>query len=171
MRKLVLLIMVLLLGLPALGWAARRGPGDGSLEVQRGRGIVAVNIRGIVFGRIDSGRLFVGDPFDGDGPGPVVSGYERVREIGLTMKVYIGDNMRFRMLGGRYRVRIEGVGIDLSAVGKGFAILNGGGFFDAGRYSVDDGPFQPMPSSPTRIVLGTPPPGGGPPPVGVGPRQ
>jgi hypothetical protein len=168
MRKLVLLIAVLLLALPGLGGATRRAPGDGSLEVQRGRGVVGVNLRGIVFGRIDSGRLLVDDPVDGDGTGPVVSGYERIRDIGLTTKVYIGDNMRFRMFGGRYRVRLEGVGMDLSTVGKGFAILNGAGFFDAGRYSVDDGPFQPMPSTPTRIALGTPPPGG---PVGVGPRQ
>lgn len=169
MRKLLLLTVVLLLALPALGGAARRAPGDGSLEVQRGRGVVVVNLRGIIFGRIDSGRVFVADPIEGDGPGAVVSGYERVRDVGLTMKVYIGDNMRFRMLGGRYRVRLEGVGMDLSAVGKGFAILNGAGFFDAGRYSVDDGPFQPMPSTPTRIALGTGPQGG--PPGGFGPRQ
>jgi hypothetical protein len=165
MRKLVLLTVVLLLAAPAVAWGLRGAPGDGSLVVEDGRGVVALNARGGIIGRFDQGQLLVQDPPEAGGIGPIVFGAERVRDIGLTRTLYIGEDIRFRLIGGTYRVRISAVGMDISAVGRGFAILDDGepiGFSDPGRYSVNGGPFQAMPSSPTRVSLGTPPPGVGP---------
>jgi hypothetical protein len=163
MRKLVLLIVVLLLAAPAVAWGLRGAPGDGSLVVQDGSGVAVVNARGGIIGRFDQGRLLVDRPID-DANGLIVYGADKVRE-GLTRTLYIGEEVRFRLIGGAYRIRVVAVGMDISAVGRGFAILDDGepeGFSDAGRYSVNGGPFQAMPSSPTRVSLGTPPPGLGP---------
>jgi hypothetical protein len=68
------------------------------------------------------------------------------------------------MLGGGYRVVVRGTGIDLSAVGKGVAVLDGEpklGSVDAGVYSLDgvDCGLEPelclpLPLEPTRFTLG-----------------
>lgn len=171
MRKLALLTLVLLLSVPTAAWALRRAPGDGSLVVQSGRGVVSIFARGGIIGRFDSGRLLVDLPLDSEGSGPIVYGAERIREIGLTRTLYIGEDLRFRLIGGAYRVRITAVGMDISAVGRGFAMLDGSGFTDAGRYSANGSAFQAMPSSPTRVMLGTAPgdnPNPNPPPRGGG---
>ncbi len=161
MRRLALLTMVLLLGLPTFVAAAPRAPGDGSLEVHNARGVVTVNVRGGIIGRFDSGRLVVEDPVESDGSGPIVYGAERIRELNSIRTLYIGEDVRFRMIGGLYKVRVEAVGMDISAVGRGHAVLNGGGFIDAGRYAVNGGPMQPMPLTPTKVPLGPPPPQSG----------
>ncbi len=45
---------------------------------------------------------------------------------------YTGAGMRFRIIGGRYRIVIQGRGIDLSVVGKGFGSIKG----DPGQFGV-----------------------------------
>ena len=152
--------MVLGLVLPATAWAIRSLPGDGTLVVDNGRGVVVVRARGGIIGRFDSGRLIVEDPVQGDGSGPVVYGAERIRELGANRTLYIGEDVRFRMIGGLYRVQIQAVGIDVSAVGRGTATLDASGFSDQpGRYSINGGPFQPLPGVATRFTLGQPLPG------------
>jgi hypothetical protein len=160
MRRFSLLLLVLVLALPAAAWAIRVMPGDGTLVVDNGRGVVIVRARGAIIGRFDSGRLTVDDPVEGDGSGPIVYGAERIRDLSATRTLYIGEDVRFRMIGGAYRVQIQAVGIDVSAVGRGTATLDASGFTDQpGRFSINGGPFQPMPGVATRYMLGLPAPG------------
>ncbi len=155
MRRLLPFLLVLGLGLPAAAWALQSAPGDGTLVVDNGRGSVVVKARGGIIGRFDSGRLIVDDPVDGDGTGPIVYGAERIREVSATRTLYIGEDVRFRMIGGLYRLQIQAVGIDISAVGRGTATLDASGFTDQpGRYAFDGAPFQPLPGVLTRYTLG-----------------
>lgn len=168
MRKLVLLTVVLLLAAPALAGAERRTPSDGCLVVRDGQGIVSVVARGGIRGRFDSGRIIVDEA---PGAGRVdVFGAARIREVGPRTTVYIGERIRFQAIDGPFRVRIIAIGIDLSSVSRGFALISGEGFSDPGEFSVDrasfcETGFRPLPSVPTRVTLGSPPgwiPGGGP---------
>lgn len=160
MRRFLLLLIVLGLALPATAWAVRTSPGDGTLVVGNGRGLVIVRARGAILGRFDSGRLVVEDPVEGDGSGPIVYGAERIRELPGHRTLYIGEDVRFRMIGGLYRVTIQAVGIDVSAVGRGMATLDASGFSDQpGRFSINGGPFQQLPAFVKQYQLGQPPPG------------
>ena len=53
--------------------------------------------------------------------------------------------------------QIQAVGIDISAVGRGIAFLDASGFTEQpGRFSVNGGPFLPLPGTSTRYSLGQP---------------
>ena len=160
MRRFAPILLVLLLALPATAWAMRSLPGDGTLVVDNGRGQVTVRARGGIIGRFDSGRLVVEDTGLG-GSGPIVYGAERIRDLGLHRMLYVGEDVRFRMIGGLYRVTIQAVGMDVSAVGRGTVVLDATGFTDLpGRFSINGGPFQSLPGKPTTYLLGQPPPPG-----------
>jgi hypothetical protein len=155
MRRLVLILLVIGLGLPAGASAVRELPGDGSLVVDNARGLVVVRARGGVIGRFDSGRLIVDDPVEGDGSGPVVYGADRVRDLGPHTTLYIGEDVRFRLIGGLYRVQIQAVGADVSAVGRGSVTLDGSEFSEQpGRFQINGSGWQPMPDVSTRYTLG-----------------
>jgi hypothetical protein len=156
MRRLVVLIGVLALALPAGAGALKRGPGDGSLVVENAQGVVTLAVRGGIIGRFDQGTIEVFDPIPGDGPGPVVRGYQKVRELGPRRTQYSGEgDIRFRLIGGAFRVRISAIGLDVSAVGRGTVVLDGSGFTDqTGRYSLNGDPFKPLPGVATRFTLG-----------------
>ena len=156
MRRLVVLIGVLLLALPAGAGARKLGPGDGTLAVENAQGVVTLAVRGGVIGRFDQGTIEIFDPVAGDGPGPVVRGFQKARDLGPRRTLYSGEgDVRFRLIGGFYRVRITAIGLDVSAVGRGVATLDGTGFADQpGRYSANGAPFQAIPAVPVRIVLG-----------------
>ncbi len=165
MRRFTLLVLVLALTLPVAAfaaeavWAAELAPGDGTLVVDNGRGSVVIRARGGILGRFDSGRLIVEDPVAGDGSGPVVYGAERIRDLGGNKTLYIGEDVRFRMIGGLYKVQILAVGIDVSAVGRGTVTLDATGFTDLpGRFSINGGTYQPLPGHPTAYTLGQVPP-------------
>jgi hypothetical protein len=160
MRRFIPILLVLLLALPATAWAMRSLPGDGTLVVDNGRGQATIRARGGIIGRFDSGRLIVEEVASG-GNGPVVYGAERIRDLGLHRTLYVGEDVRFRMIGGLYRVTIQAVGMDVSAAGRGTAVLDATGFTDLpGRFSINGGPFQPLPGRPTTYQLGQPPPPG-----------
>jgi hypothetical protein len=155
MRRLVLILLALGLGLPAGALAVKDLPGDGSLVVDNARGLVAVRARGGIIGRFDSGRLIVEDPMEGDGSGPVVYGAERIRELSPTTTLYIGEDVRFRLIGGLYRVQVQAIGADISAVGRGGVLLDGSGFAEQpGRFQINGGSWQAMPDYATRYTLG-----------------
>jgi hypothetical protein len=161
MRRFIPLLLVLLLALPATAWAVRTVPGDGTLVVDNGRGQVNIRARGGIIGRFDSGRLIVEDPVEGDGSGPIVYGAERIRDLGQHRMLYVGEDVRFRMIGGLYRVTILAVGMDVSAVGRGTVVLDATGFTDLpGRFAINGGSFQPLPGRPTTYQLGQPPASG-----------
>ena len=161
MRRFVPILLVLTLVLPAAAWAVHTAPGDGTLVVDNGRGQVIIRARGGIIGRFDSGRLTVEDPVEGDGSGPIVYGAERIRDLGNHRTLYVGEDVRFRMIGGLYRVTIQAVGMDVSAVGRGNVVLDATGFTDLpGRFSLNGGPFQPLPGKATTLTLGNPSPPG-----------
>jgi hypothetical protein len=62
------------------------------------------------------------------------------------------------MIGGLSRVQIVATGIDVSAVGRGVAVLDASDFSDfPGRFSLDGGPFRPLPGHSTTYTLGEAP--------------
>lgn len=136
MRKTFLLLALLALGLPVAG-VAGLSTGEGTLSVEDGRGKVTIQARGGVIGRIDRGTVTIYDLTPEDANEPYVFGDDQpVILVGETGIKYAGNSMRFRVIGGRYRIVIQGRGIDLSAVGKGFGSIRG----DAGQsgvYSLD----------------------------------
>ena len=120
-----------------------------------------VRARGGIIGRFDSGRLIVDDGRRATARGPIVYGAERIRDLGQHRTLYVGEDVRFRMIGGLYRVTIQAVGMDVSAVGRGTVVLDATGFTDLpGRFSINGGAFQPLPGRPTTYQLGQPPPSG-----------
>ena len=136
MRKTFLLLVLLALGLPVAGLAGT-STGDGTLSVEDGRGKVTLQARGGVIGRLERGTVTIYDLTPEDGSIPAVFGDDQpVALVGENGIKYTGSNMRFRFIGGRYRILIQGRGIDLSAVGKGFGTIRG----DVGQpgvYSLD----------------------------------
>ncbi len=164
MRRFFPLVLVMALMLPAAAWAATatlgspRAPGDGTLVVDNGNGNVVVRARGGILGRFDQGNVIVSDLDLTDGRVPVVSGAEGVRFLSGGRIQYSGDDIRFRMIGGLFRVQINATGVDISAVGRGTAVLDASGYTDfPGRYSIDGGPFRSLPGHPTTYTLGQAP--------------
>jgi hypothetical protein len=136
MRKTFLLLALLALGLPVAGLASLSA-GDGTLSVDDGRGKVTIQARGGVIGRLERGTVTIYDLTPDDANDPVVFGDDQpVVLLGENGTRYTGAGMRFRLIGGRYRILIQGRGIDLSAVGKGFGTIRGD-IGQPGVYSLD----------------------------------
>jgi hypothetical protein len=160
MRKTFVLLGLLALALPVAGYAALRA-GEGTLSVDDGRGSVTVQARGGVIGRLERGSVTIFDLTPDDDNVPVVIGDDRPwRFIGETGVRYAGSGIRYRVIGGSFRVVVSGRGIDLSAVGKGHVIINGDGV-DPGVYSLDGSDCRldadtckPLPAVPRRFQLG-----------------
>jgi hypothetical protein len=156
---LVLLALVVALALPVAALAASALPGDGTLVVDNGNGAVTLRARGGILGRFDYGNVVITDLDLTDGKVPAVYGAETIQPLGGGRTRYTGDQVRFRMIGGLFRVQITAIGIDISAVGRGVATLDATGYTDfPGRYSINGGPFQPLPGHPVTYPLGQVPP-------------
>jgi hypothetical protein len=162
MRAPLLVLLVFLLAVPAAA-AFAVANADGELSVDSGRGKVTVDARGGVIGRFTDGRVSILDLSPEDGYVPVVFGDELPPvELANGAVVYRGTNVRFRLVGGRYKVILHAVGIDLSAVGNGLVWLESDGSRFPGTYSLDGGDCQlarakckPLPELRTRFKLGT----------------
>jgi hypothetical protein len=161
MRRILLLTAVLLVALPvAAAWPSGLAPGDGTLVVDNGRGVVTVHARGGIIGRFDSGNLVVENLDQSSTRAPIVFGADRIQDLGNGKIRYSGDDIRFRMIGSLFHVRINAIGIDVSAVGRGNVQLDASGFTDfPGRFSINGGTFQPLPGHLTNYTLGQAPPG------------
>jgi hypothetical protein len=147
------------------GLAGAAEPDGGTLSVERGKGVVMVDLRGNILGRLTSGTLRVTDQTPGDRYAALVVGRKLVQErVGPRTVLYRGQSMRFRMLGGGYRILVRGIGIDVSAVGRGVVVLDGEPKVpgeDTGVYSLDGADCElephlctPLPTEPERFVLG-----------------
>jgi|RhiMethySRZTD1v2_1073278.scaffolds.fasta_scaffold395402_2 hypothetical protein len=146
MRRLGLVAVCLLVAVPAISSARPLPPGDGSLVVRNGRGVIVLQVRGAVIGRMDRGKLTLTDSDPYDENEPVVRGQIRAKPQSDATTVYRGTNIRYRMLDGSYRLRFEGGGIHLSAVGRGWVTLDGDDRFASnGFYSLNGTPFEPIP--------------------------
>ena len=139
MRKTLLLLALLAISLPVAAVAAvdATRAGEGTLSVEDGRGKVTIQARGGVIGRLERGTVTIFDLTPDDVNVPVVFGDDQpVALVGETGIKYTGAAMRFRIIGGRYRIVIQGRGIDLSVVGKGWGTIKGD-FGQLGVYSLD----------------------------------
>jgi hypothetical protein len=157
MRRCALIFALLgLLAIPALSAGAPRPSPAGNLVVRDARGSIAIVATGGVIGRFDSGRIVIEDPKSGDGTGPIVYGADSIRDLSDTKTMYIGNDVRFRLIGGFFRAKVTATGLDTSFVGHGIVVVDGCGFVEPGTYSVNGGSFQPMPCPAVRVQLGGP---------------
>jgi len=158
MRKLLVLLVVFL-ALPAAAYSQQRAQ-NGTLSVREGRGVVQLDARGSMTGRVN-GRLTVTDPKPFDTKRPVVYGATKTVYRNAKTTVYQGKNVRFRLGGARFVVRMEGKAIFLSAIARGTGTLDGNGdpaqnvFYD-GVWSLNDEPYHSIPDEPTPFDLAAP---------------
>ena len=125
MRRLALIIGALALTVPPIAAAFTRGPGDGTLVVSNANGVVQLRVTGGIIGRFDGpGSIEVLDPVGNDGPAPVVRPCQDVAPGPKRFSCSSETEVRFRLIGGAFRVRIEAIGLDLSVVGHGTAVLD-----------------------------------------------
>jgi hypothetical protein len=157
MRRLLTFAVLVVLVLPASSAARPSGMADGTLSVRDGRGLITISARGGVIGSFAQGKVTIVDPIEGDGTGPIVSGEEFHREVDAKTDIYRGTKVRFRIIGGKFTIRVQGRGINLSLVGKGNVILNGAGTEDGidddGIYSINGGEYFPIPDDPFPFSL------------------
>ena len=75
--------------------------------------------------------------------------------------VYQGKNVRFRLSGARFVIKMDGKAIFLSAIARGTGNLDGAGdasanvFYD-GVWSLNDEPYHSLPDDPTTFELAAP---------------
>jgi hypothetical protein len=160
MRRLLAMLSLAILVLPAAAYAAATAPGDGTLVVRDANGKITVSGKGLIFGRFDEGTLTIVDYNPDDAIEPQVNGAERKIPLDDGKWQYKGDNVRFRFFGGRYKLAFTGAsGVDISAVGSGKVTLAGAGPFfmdDYGFYSVDGSKFQPLTLATVNTQFGSP---------------
>jgi hypothetical protein len=144
---LLILLAFAALSLP-VGALAGASAGEGTLSVEEGRGRVTLEARGGVIGRIAYGTVTIYDLTATDPYDPVVFGDDRspkfVGDIGIQ---YGGSGVRFRISGGRWRIIVQGRGIDLSAVGKGVGSIQSDGEAGPGVYSLDGADCRRIPEN------------------------
>lgn len=156
MKRVALIVALAALVFPTLAVAFPQNAGDGTLSVKDGRGTFLINARGGVIGSFAKGRVIITDPIPGDGTGPIVSvsgGDDWHKDRGDTVDIYGGTKIRFRLIGGAFKIKVIGRGVNLSVVGKGQATINGDDAFDDGSYSVNGGDYVPVPFDPATFTL------------------
>jgi len=146
-RRLLIIPALIALALPAFAAARTSAPADGALILKDASGRVVIQARGGVIGRFDQGALVVRDPNPDDDLEAVVTGAAKTKPLDEFVTVYSGKNIRFRFIGGRFKItlRKETTGIDLSAIGKGNVTLQGAGTLDDGTYSFNGDKPKPLP--------------------------
>ena len=165
MRRLVwLTVLAFALAVPAVGYAVvGGGSGDGTLSVKAGAGRVFTSITGSAVGRLGKGYIRVTDTDPSDGVGFEFSGCNTTNDTSISTKVCHNTDgiVRFKAIGGKYQILLYrgASGIFLSAVGNGYATLNGAGddpnfpgTYD-GTYSINDGPYNSLPHDPHTLTL------------------
>jgi hypothetical protein len=145
-RLLIFTVLVGALALPAAAAARTLGSTDGTLSVQDARGVITIQGRGGVIGSVAKGSVLINDPVDSDGTGPIVTGDEWSKDKTDTATIWGGTRVRFRIIGGTFKVVVRGRGINLSFVGKGNIIVNGAGTDDDGSYAVNGGEYDLIPA-------------------------
>jgi hypothetical protein len=149
MRRLAPLLLALALLIPTAAVAGRSTPGDGSLVVSNADGSLTVLVKGVIFGHFDRGRMTVID-YRADNPNQLVTVSSAKMDFkgARATPVYSGKDVRFLFPSGSYALRFDGVGIDLSAVGKGSLTVSGktSPTGEDGMVTVNGGKATPLPS-------------------------
>jgi hypothetical protein len=153
MRRLLTFAMLAALALPAASAARGQGANDGTVSVRDARGTITISGRGGVIGSFARGSVTIADPIEGDGTGPVVTGDDWSRDRDATTTTWGGTKVRFRIIGGSFRIVVRGRGINLSLVGTGKVTLSGAGTADDGSYSVNGGDYISVPGFPFAFPL------------------
>ena len=111
---------------------------------------------GLIFGQFDRGSLTVLDYRADGSQAPSVSG-AKMKLSGVRIDVvYSGNDVRFLFPGGKYTLRLDAVGIDVSAVGKGTLQIGAiKGSTDDGTFSVNGAKPQLLASSLGTTASGT----------------
>jgi hypothetical protein len=160
MRLLAFLLLIPALAIPSLAGAERVSTGDGSFVVTNANGVITVQSKGLIFGQFDHGSLTVLEAKADANAAPTVSG-AKMKLTGVKIDVvYSGSDVRFVFPRGKYTLRIDGSGIDISAVGKGNVQLTGRtGGVDNGSYTVNGGKPLSIGASVSVVATygGTPP--------------
>jgi hypothetical protein len=169
MRRLAVIPAALLvLAAPAAAWALTQGPNDGTLVVKDGTApwgvpVVTLFISGAAIGHVSNlGTIVIDDLTPGDPYGPEVSNSNWHKDVSDTATKWSGTNMKFRAVGGTYKITIYGSDVDLSAVGHGVVTLAGmpDTTVGDGSYSLNGDPFRSLPATPTaKLTFGTAPNG------------
>ncbi len=155
MRRLLVPILLAAALVPAAALAAPGAPADGTVSVKNANGKVAIVARGSFIGYCDSCTIWVNDPDPTDGSAPTITNFDLSQNLTDTKTLYHGSAMRFRMVGGFWRVVIQGKGIDLSGIGRGQVVLDGAGGSIDGTYQFDGDTYRSMPDFELRFPLGT----------------
>jgi hypothetical protein len=117
---------------------------SGTLSVKNATGTVFVAARGVLLGHCGRCTVTITDPDPNDGSAAVVLPLSVLRTpLSETKTSYQGNDLRFKVIGGLFRIRIVGTGIDASVVADGAAVLDNG---SAGTYSRNGNPYLPMPT-------------------------
>ena len=156
MRKTVLLLLLALL-VPAAAQSQSNTPQNGTLSIREGRGIVQLDARGSMTGRVN-GKIAITDPKPYDNKRPVVYGATKTTYRNVKTTLYQGKNLRFRLIGARFQFRIQGRAIFLSAIARGTGVIDGAGdpstnvYYD-GVWSLNDSPYQSLPDAASSFDL------------------
>jgi hypothetical protein len=153
MRRFLTFAVLVALAVPATSAARGRGANDGTLSIRDARGTITIQGRGGVIGSFAKGSVTINDPVEGDGTGPIVTGDDWSKERNETTTSWGGTKVRFRIIGGAFRIRVQGRGINLSLVGKGNVTLKGAGTDDDGTYAVNGEAYSPIPDFPFPFFL------------------
>ena len=142
MRRLILLACLVAVSAVVVGAARGAQPDVGTLSVEGGTGHFMLDVRGAVLGRLTNGSITVTDRSPNDPYEATITGRRVVaqRRLGPARVFVRGQGLRFRMLGGSYRIVIHGSGVALSVVGRGVVLLDGeprATGDDVGVYSLD----------------------------------
>jgi hypothetical protein len=153
MRRLLTFAVLAALALPGAVAARTQGVNDGTVSVSDARGTITIAGRGGVIGSFARGSVTINDPVDGDGTGPIVTGDDWSKDRDATTTTWGGTKVRFRIIGGSFRIVVRGKGINLSLVGRGNVTLTGAGTTDDGTYSVNGSDYFPLPGFPYLFAL------------------
>jgi hypothetical protein len=163
MRRLLLLTLFVCVAAPSAALALSRAPGDGSLVVRNGVGVVHLDLSGAVIGRLEGGQLEVVSPSVDSCDDWDVWGADRTRirsvRDGTTTCVFSAylrtpEPIRFRLVlrhPETLTIR-NGIGLSLSAVGQGTGSIRGLGGAD-GVYALNGGFFKSLPDGGLTFAL------------------
>ena len=168
------LALLAILAVPATAAALRAAPGDGTLSVRNGDGLIRLELsRGAAIGRIGEGTLTIVDPRNDDCDAPLVwddgerAEFEKqtviVRSeptvVSEVRCIFKGKDMRFRLIGRDGDVfRIRGEAIGLSVATRGTAYLRGNGGGPDGTYSLNGGEYESLPDAGKLLRIAAPEP-------------
>jgi hypothetical protein len=152
MRTLLAVSASALLALPALAWASPTAADDGTLSVRNADGVIFVSGRGTMIGACDHCRVSIVDPSPDDGAPAVVNGAETHKDVSDTHDLYSGTDVRFRLVGGLFRIKVTGSGIDLGVVAKGWGRIQASDT-NTGTFSVNGAPRRLLPSDREVFIL------------------